>query len=131
MFVMATVDRGRPLNVLIVEDNKGAAGVFQALLNVHGHRAVVAHDGSQALDMARTESVDVVICDLGLPDMDGFEVVRRMRADPAIPYHPVCALTSRTDEASRRKAAEVGFDGYIVKPPNFPELIGFLKKYQR
>jgi CheY-like chemotaxis protein len=78
--------------------------------------------------MARTNHIDVVI---GLPRKDGFEVVRVLRSDPAMPYLPVCALTGRSDELSRRQAAAAGFDGYIVKPPQFPELLAFLKRYQR
>jgi two-component system CheB/CheR fusion protein len=120
-----------PLSVLIVEDNVGAAAAFQAVFHVHGHDAAVAHDGSEALEIMRRNPPDVVLCNLGLPDMDGYRVVEALRSDPAIPYRPICALSARTDEASRRQAAEAGFDGYIVKPPRFPELLDFLKRCRR
>ena len=128
---MATVTANRPLRVLIVEDNHDAAVAFQAVFNVQGHNAVVANDGAQAIEMARQLPLDVIVCDLNLPDMDGFSVVKTLRSDPTIPYHPVCALTARSDEESRRRAAAVGFDGYIVKPPRYPQLLQFLKRYQR
>jgi CheY-like chemotaxis protein len=128
---MATATACRPMNVLIVEDNVDAAVTFQALFHVHGHNALIAQDGEEAVEMAHVNPIDVVICDLGLPKMDGFEVVKSLRADPALPYLPVCALTARSDAESRRKAAAAGFDGYIVKPPTFPDLLAFLRRYQR
>lgn len=128
---MASATESRPLNVLIVEDNGDAAAAFQALFHVHGHNAIIAQDGEEALEMAHAHPIDVITCDLGLPKLDGFQVVKALRSDPDLPYIPVCALTARSDSESRRHAAAVGFDGYIVKPPQFPELLKFLKKYQR
>jgi CheY-like chemotaxis protein len=63
--------------------------------------------------------------------MHGLQVVKSLRADPALPYLPVCALTARSDAESRRKAAAAAFDGYIVKPATFPDLLAFLKRYRR
>ena len=125
------VTASRSLKVLIVEDNPDTAETFQALFRVEGHEAFIARDGLEAVEFARTRPVDVVLCDLGLPKMNGFEVVRTLRSDPAVPYLPVCAVTARSDEQSRRQAAAAGFDGYIVKPPRFPELLSFLKRYQQ
>lgn len=128
---MATATECRPLNVLIVEDNVDVAMAFQTLFHVHGHNVILAQDGEEALAMAHVNPIDVVMCDLGLPKLDGFQVVKALRADPDLPYIPVCALTARSDVESRRHAAAVGFDGYIVKPPYFPDLLKFLKRYQR
>ena len=128
---MATTLTNRPLSVLIVEDNANAAAAFQAVFLVHGHDAAIAHDGTKALEIMRHTPPDVVLCNVGLRGMDGYSVVHALRSDPTIPYRPVCALSPQADEASRRQAAEAGFDGYIVKPPRFPELLEFLKRYRR
>jgi CheY-like chemotaxis protein len=125
--VTATAER---LRVLIVDDNRDLTNVLQKAFMVSGHSAFVANDGVHAIELARKLPLDVIVCDLEMPEMDGFTLVQRLREDPEMPQHPVCAYTGRSDEACRRRAIECGFDGYVVKTTSFPELLDFLKRYK-
>jgi len=92
---------------------------------------VVAHDGAEEIVIARTGPHDVALSEIGVPDVGGFDVVSTLHNDRAIPYCPVCAMTRRTDEVSRKQAAAARLDGRIFKPRPFPGLLMFLKRYQR
>jgi two-component system, cell cycle response regulator len=120
----------RRLRVLIVDDNHDLTTVLQKAFTVCGASAIVANDGVRAIELARKMPIDVILCDLNMPGIDGFNLVRILRADPTMPYHPVCAFTGRSDEKCRRLAVECGFDGYIVKSARFPDVLSFLKRYQ-
>ncbi len=118
------------LRVLIVDDNNDLTTVLQKAFTVCGQSAIVANDARRALDLARRMPLDVIVCDLDMPGMNGFEFVRTLRSTPGMPYHPVCAFTGKSDEDCRRKAAACGFDGYIVKSTRFPDVLHFLQRYQ-
>ncbi|HEY1599856.1 MAG TPA: response regulator [Pirellulales bacterium] len=128
---MVTSSPQQRLRILIVDDNRDLTTVLQKAFTVCGQSAVVANDGERAMELARKLPLDVIVCDLDMPGMDGFTLVRRMRDDPAMPYHPVCAFTGRGDEACRRQAIASGFEGFIVKTARFPEVLDFLKRYKR
>jgi CheY-like chemotaxis protein len=101
--------------VLIVEDNFDQAQTLCAFLGMKGHRLQVAPSGPLALEMARRLRPDVVLLDLGLPGIDGFEVARRVRAQGG--RHPVLiALTGYGQPEDRQRASEAGFDHLLVKP---------------
>jgi CheY-like chemotaxis protein len=92
---------------------------------------VVSHDVAEAIEIARTGLLDVALGEIGVPDVGGFDVVSTLHNDRAIPYCPVCAMTRCTDEASRTQEAAAGLDECNFKPPQFPGLLMFLKRYQR
>jgi two-component system CheB/CheR fusion protein len=105
-----------PSRVLMVEDNPDAAESLQLLLEVLGHRVDVAHDGPEALAAAHAHPPDVMLVDIGLPGMDGYEVARKVRSDPALRGVVLVALTGYGREEDRRAAFAAGFDHHLVKP---------------
>jgi signal transduction histidine kinase/DNA-binding response OmpR family regulator len=102
-------------SILIVEDNQDARHMLQMLLMLSGHEVHAAGDGPSALDLARTKRPDIVIIDLGLPGMDGFEVARRLRTGPDKDVRLI-ALSGYGQPDDRRKTLDAGFDMHLVKP---------------
>jgi signal transduction histidine kinase/DNA-binding response OmpR family regulator len=101
--------------ILIVEDNEDARQMLQMLLMLTGHEVHAAGDGPSGLEMARTKRPDIVVIDLGLPGMDGFEVARRLRAGPETDVRLI-ALSGYGQPEDRRKTLDAGFDMHLVKP---------------
>jgi signal transduction histidine kinase/CheY-like chemotaxis protein len=105
----------RLLRVLVVDDNHDAADAMAAMLELMGHHAEVAYDGIKALQLAYDLEPDLVLLDLGLPDMDGFEVARRLKRLPnRIPR--LVALTGYGADEDKRRTSEAGFDEHVIKP---------------
>jgi signal transduction histidine kinase/ActR/RegA family two-component response regulator len=102
--------------VLVVDDNTDAADMLRALLEAWGHRACVAHDGAQALQVLQAERVDVALIDIGLPVMDGHELARRIRDEPAWMAMRLIALTGYGQDSDRQRSTDAGFDAHLVKP---------------
>ena len=105
--------------VLVVEDDEGNRLLVRRVLEEDGHTVVEAPDGPCALQMLRVEPVDVVVLDLGLPDLDGLEVLAELRRASAV---PVLLLTARTAESERVDGLDAGADDYMVKPYSVKEL---------
>jgi CheY-like chemotaxis protein len=103
--------------LLVVDDNKDAALSLATLLQLQGHEVRVAHDGSSALAAASSFLPKMVFLDLGMPDMDGYEVARRMRQQPGMEAVVLAALTGWGQEEDRRRTLAAGFDHHLVKPP--------------
>jgi CheY-like chemotaxis protein len=110
------------LRVLVIEDNQDAADTLRDLLALFGHQAEVAATGPAGVDAARRWPPDVVLCDIGLPELDGYAVARQLRADPLTAPARLVALTGYGRESDQRQAAEAGFDVHLVKPVG-PELL--------
>ncbi|HKC50825.1 MAG TPA: response regulator, partial [Myxococcota bacterium] len=104
------------VRVLLVEDNDDAADSLAMMLQSRGHSVVIARDGVHALDAARADPPDVMLTDIGLPGIDGFEVARRVRADASLRNVMLVALTGYGRGEDRERAREAGFDRYLVKP---------------
>ncbi|MDB4933639.1 MAG: rcsC [Labilithrix sp.] len=102
--------------ILVVDDNVDAAEMLAAMLDLRGHGTRVAHDGPDALVAAREVHPDVIFLDIGLPGMDGYEVARQLRADPAFAVTVLVALTGWGTEDDKRRAHEAGFDVHLTKP---------------
>jgi CheY-like chemotaxis protein/two-component sensor histidine kinase len=102
--------------VLVIEDNVDAAETMEVMLQLWGHDVVVAHDGRAGVETARTFQPDVVLCDIGLPVMDGYQVARAIRADPALAPTFLVAVTGYTLAEDQRRAATAGFDRHVGKP---------------
>jgi CheY-like chemotaxis protein len=109
---------GALLEVLIIEDNVDAAEMLVVLLESMGHAVRVAHDGPAGLEMMNHQQPDVVLCDIGLPGMDGNEVCRRVRATIGGEVVMV-ALTGWGMEEDRKQTSAAGFDHHLVKPADF------------
>jgi signal transduction histidine kinase/DNA-binding response OmpR family regulator len=110
-----------PRRLLIVEDNRDAADALRLALELHGHHVEVAASGSQGVSTALTSRPEVVLSDLGLPDMDGYEVARRIRAALGREVMLV-ALTGHGQPEDRRRSEEAGFDAYLLKPVSADEI---------
>ncbi len=103
--------------VLIVDDYRDTTDMYATYLDLAGFRALKAHDGYEALELAAAEMPDVILMDLSLPGIDGFEVTRRLKNDPATCHIPVIALTAHAIAAGQLDDLVAGgFDDLILKP---------------
>ncbi|MGC4118668.1 MAG: ATP-binding protein [Myxococcales bacterium] len=122
--------QGKPRRrVLIVEDNRDAAESLREAVELMGHEVAVAHDGAEGLAAARAFSPDVVLCDVGLPGMSGYEVARRLRADRRLRRLPLLvAVTGYALPEDQQRAAEAGFMHHLAKPPSLDALERLLNR---
>jgi CheY-like chemotaxis protein len=118
------------LRILIVDENVDAARILGVLCEDMGHECAFAYDGVAALEAARRLQPDVILLDLGLPRMDGFEVARQLRADPAFREVLIIAVTGFASEEDRKRSREVGIDHHLVKPAD-PAFIESLLRRRR
>jgi PAS domain S-box-containing protein len=102
--------------VLVVDDNVDGAESLARVLQIFGHETRTAHSGPEALDAARPFKPEVVLLDIGLPGMNGYEVAKRLRAEPALSAAVLIALTGWGSEENRRQSREAGFDFHLTKP---------------
>ena len=100
----------------MIEDNLDSGQSLADVLELGGHRAQVARDGRTGIEMARRLKPDVVLCDIGLPDMSGYDVARVLRADDALRSTRLIALTGYAQPEDRRRALEAGFEAHMPKP---------------
>jgi signal transduction histidine kinase/ActR/RegA family two-component response regulator len=119
------------LRVLVVDDNVDAAESLQALLALHGVPAAVAHDGAAAVAAVREQGPDVVVMDIGMPVMNGYEAARRIRAEAALAAPVLIALTGWGQYADKARALEAGFDHHFVKPVTIDQLMACLAGVER
>ena len=117
--------------VLVVDDSLTVRRITQRLLEREGYRVVVAKDGLDGLEKLSTERPAVLLTDIEMPRMDGFDLVRNMRADPKLSDLPVIMITSRLAQKHRDYAAELGVDHYLGKPYGEDELLGLVLRYAR
>ena len=114
------------LRVLVVDDNVDSAGMMETYLGLIGHEVEVAHDGGSALACAATFAPHLVLLDLRLPDFDGFELARRLRAMPGLEAATLVAMTGLSDEETKRHAHTCGIRQFFVKPVDLAALEAFL-----
>jgi len=109
--------------ILIVEDNEMNRDMLLRRLERKGYEVLIAVDGQTGIDMARANAPDLILMDMSLPVMDGWEATRRMKADDALRHIPVIALTAHAMANDRDKALEAGCDDYDTKPIELPGLL--------
>jgi CheY-like chemotaxis protein len=112
--------------VLVVDDNVDAAHGIAAALETWGHTVETAHDGSSAVSKALRFRPDLILLDIGLPGIDGYEVARRMKREPALAAASLVALTGYGQENDRQRARQAGFDDHLVKPVDLTTIEGLL-----
>ena len=115
---------------MIVDDNADAARTLALFLEAHGHQVQVAFDGAGALQLAHDEAPRVLLLDIGLPDMDGYALARRLRALPATRECLYVALTGYGCAEDRERSRQAGFDHHLTKPVNALELVSLLGALQ-
>jgi two-component system CheB/CheR fusion protein len=106
----------RARRILVIEDNLDAAESLRLALELEGHEVFVAHDGPQGIERARQLGPEVVLCDIGLPDMDGYAVAKALRRETGLRDTFLVALTGYALPEDQRRAAEAGFDAHLTKP---------------
>lgn len=120
------ISPGVKRHILVVDDNRDSAESLAILLRLTGNEAAVAYDGEQALTAAAKQRPDVILLDIGLPRLNGYDVCRRIRENQWAQNIPIIALTGWGQKEDRRKSAEAGFDGHLVKPVDHGELMRLL-----
>jgi signal transduction histidine kinase/CheY-like chemotaxis protein len=124
------VRSSRPLRILVVDDNADAAQMLALYLGASGHHVLIEHSSIRALACARLEKPDVCILDIGLPEMDGNELARRLRMDNETAHALLIAITGYGQEQDRHKAIAAGFDAHLVKPVDTCKLASLLEQHQ-
>lgn len=102
--------------ILLVEDVEDNRALARLLLETGGFTVVEAHNGAEAVALAQQQPFDLILMDLSLPVMDGWEAMRQVRAQPATAKLPIVALTAHAMSGDRERVLAAGFDGYIAKP---------------
>jgi len=110
--------------ILLVEDNEMNRDSLSRLLERRGHNVVCASDGMMAVTMAAEHQPEVILMDVGLPVIDGYEATRRIKADPTTRNIPIIALTAQAMSSDRALAVEAGCDDYDTKPVDMRRLLG-------
>ena len=115
--------------VLMVEDEKNVILGVRTCLDAVGYQVEVVEDGEAALDAVRKEQPDLILLDLLIPKIDGFEVLKVLKGDPATSSIPIIVLTAKAEDEDRQRAMDLGADNYMTKPFKPQELWDRLKHY--
>jgi two-component system cell cycle response regulator DivK len=115
--------------ILVVEDNEKNMKLFRDVLGATGYRTLEATTGGEAVEMATEHTPDLVLMDIQMPDIDGLEALRRLRADARTASLRVLAVTAQAMQGDREHFLAAGFDGYLSKPVNVQELLGTVRRY--
>lgn len=116
------------MKILLVEDHEMNRDMLARRLGRRGYAVVIAVDGQEGVDLARTELPDVILMDMSLPVLDGWEATRILKSDAATRQIPVMGLTAHAMSGDREKCLEAGCDEYGTKPVDFADLIEKIKK---
>lgn len=119
------------LRILVVDDHKDTADSLAILAQLHGHDTQIAYSGADAIDAAARYRPDVILLDIGLPQISGFEVVETLRRLPNTRRTLIVAVTGRGDPESRARSKAAGFDLHFVKPVDVQQLVTLLSAYQK
>jgi CheY-like chemotaxis protein/anti-sigma regulatory factor (Ser/Thr protein kinase) len=118
------------LRIMVVDDNVDAAMMLSLLLEASAYEVMVEYESPRALLLAAEQRPDIGILDIGLPDIDGNELARRLKADPRTAHMTLIAVTGYGQESDRAKAMAAGFDHYLVKPVDTTRLMAILRRLQ-
>jgi two-component system, cell cycle response regulator DivK len=110
--------------ILLVEDDEMNRDMLSRRLERRGYHVVIAVDGGQGLRLAQAEAPDLILMDMSLPGLDGWEATRQLKAAPTTHAIPILALTAHAMASDREKAVEAGCNDYDTKPIEFPRLLG-------
>jgi two-component system cell cycle response regulator DivK len=110
--------------ILLVEDNEMNRDMLSRRLKRRGHEVVTAVDGGQGVEMAKSQNPELILMDMSLPVLDGWEATRQLKSAPGTQAIPILALTAHAMSGDREKAIEAGCDDYDTKPIELPRLLG-------
>jgi len=117
--------------ILIVEDNMDTYELMHFILELNGYETFLAMDGRDGVNAARKQTPDLILMDLSMPEMDGWEATRRIKQDPITCAIPLIAVTARATPGDRDRALKAGCDDYITKPMDLSELLGLVQRALR
>jgi len=126
---MEEIKEGLPKKILIVDDNQDGRELVVKILKNRGYQMIEAVDGEEALEKAIAENPDLILMDISIPKIDGYEVTKRLKSQVTFKNTPIIALTAHAMKGDREKALEAGCDGYISKPIDIHELPDQIKSY--
>jgi two-component system cell cycle response regulator DivK len=124
-------EKGPSKRILIVDDNQDSRELVVKVLKNKGYEMIEATDGEEAIEKAVGERPDLILLDISIPKLDGYEVTRRLKSRDEFKETPIVALTAHAMKGDRAKALEAGCEGYISKPINIRELPDQVKSYLR
>jgi PAS domain S-box-containing protein len=116
--------------ILVIEDNRSASRTMDLYLTRQGHTVETAHTGTEGLEAARRFRPDVILCDIGLPEFDGYKVARQLRQEPQLNRVCLIGISGYGQEHDKERASQAGFNAYLVKPVDMSELEALLAKFQ-
>ncbi|MFH1702182.1 MAG: response regulator [Nitrospirota bacterium] len=128
---MEEIKKGLPKKILVVDDNNDSRELVVKVLKNQGYEMIEAIDGEEALEKAMSEKPDLILMDISIPKLNGYEVTKRLKSLEEGKEIPVVALTAHAMKGDRAKAIEAGCEGYISKPINVRELPAQVKSYMR
>lgn len=116
------------MKLLIIDDEPATVEMLTTFFEIHGHTAVGAYNGTDGLLLLDVEQPDIILLDLMMPDMHGYDVCKQLRAKEQSAKIPVLFISARTDREAIDKAYEVGGNGYVTKPPNLSQLLSEIQR---
>jgi two-component system, cell cycle response regulator DivK len=119
------------MKILLVEDNEMNRDMLSRRLQRRGYEVDLAVDGEQGVAMAQAAAPDLILMDMSLPVIDGWEATRRLKEDPATQHIPIIALTAHAMSGDREKALAAGCDDYDTKPTDLPRLLAKIEAFSR
>jgi CheY-like chemotaxis protein len=115
--------------ILVADDNADAASSLGMLFEMMGHEVCVVHDGVKAVERAATFRPDIILLDIGMPQLNGYDACARIRQQPSSKGTLIVALTGWTQDDKKQRSQEVGFDFHLIKPVELPALEKLLRDY--
>ena len=125
------IKKGSVAKILVVEDNQDNREMVVKVLKFNGYEVIEAVDGEEGIEKAKTEAPALILLDIYLPKMDGYEVAKRLKGDTDLRDIPVIALTAHAMKGNREQALAAGCDGYISKPIDIRELPKQIEQFLR
>jgi CheY-like chemotaxis protein len=117
------------MRVLIIEDNPTNLELINYLLTAFGHHSLIAHDGIEGFMLAEREAPDLILCDIQIPRLNGYELALRLKSHPRLCAIPLLAITACAMSSDRERILAAGFNAYIAKPINPETFIDEIKKF--
>ncbi len=115
-------------SILCVDDSASVRQMVTFALEAAGYKTAQAADGQEALDFLKTSSVDMIITDLNMPNLNGIELIKRVRGSPDFKFVPIVLLTTESEDAKKQEGKAAGATGWIVKPFNADQLLAVTRK---
>lgn len=116
-------------HILVIDDNPANLDLANYLLRMAGYEVASASDGAAGLQRAKSARFDLVLSDILMPKMDGYELARQFKSDPGLAATPLIAVTALAMRGDRERIVDAGFDGYISKPIDPQQFLGEIRRY--